>query len=115
MIREMLETLGHQIVGEADSGRGGIDSFRNLKPDLMTLDVSLPDMDGLQVLRELRLKAPLAKVVMVTGNDQKKVIEQARALRAGFVAKPFSVQDLANAIAQAMGGVPPSAGLPPRS
>ncbi|HAH06809.1 MAG TPA: two-component system response regulator [Elusimicrobia bacterium] len=107
MIREMLETLGHQVVGEADSGRGGIDAFRSLKPDLLTLDVSLPDMDGLQVLRELRLKNPLVRVVMVTGNDQKKVLEQAKAMKAGFVAKPFSVQDLANALALAMGAAPP--------
>lgn len=107
MIREMLEGLGHQVVGEADSGRGGIDAYRDLKPDVLTLDVSLPDMDGLQVLRELRLKNPMVRVVMVTGNDQKKVIEQSKAMRAAFVAKPFSVQDLANALALAMGAAPP--------
>ena len=104
-IREILESLGHQIVGEADSGRGGIDAYRTLRPDLMTLDISLPDMDGIQVLRELRLKIPTVKVILISGNDQKKVQDQARLLRAPLVCKPFSVETLANAVAQAAGPV----------
>ncbi|MBI5242140.1 MAG: response regulator, partial [Elusimicrobia bacterium] len=67
-LREMLESLGHQVVGEADSGRGGIDAFLALKPDVTTLDISLPDMDGIQVLRDIRLKAPSAKVILISGN-----------------------------------------------
>jgi len=102
-IREILESMGHQIVGEADSGRGGIDAFRSLRPDLMTLDISLPDMDGIQVLRELRLKMPSAKVILISGNDQKKVQEQARLLWAPLVCKPFSLETLESAVAQAAG------------
>jgi len=105
-IRELLECLGHQIVGETDSGRGGIDAYRNLKPDLMTLDISLPDMDGIQVLRELRLKSPSAKVILISGNDQKKVQDQARLLRAPLVCKPFSLEILSKAVTQAFGPAP---------
>ena len=105
-LREMLESVGHQIVGEADSGRGGIDAYHALRPDLMTLDISLPDMDGIQVLRELRLKVPSAKAVLISGNDQKKILDQARLLRAPLVCKPFSLEELEKALAQTAGAAP---------
>ncbi|MBI5244898.1 MAG: response regulator [Elusimicrobia bacterium] len=103
MLREMLESLGHRVVGEADSGQGAIDGFLKLKPDVMTLDISLPDMDGIQVLRNIRLKMPRARVILVTGNDQKKIHDQAEQLKAPQVAKPFTMQALSDALALAFG------------
>lgn len=95
MLSEMLKTLGHTVVGEADSAAGGLKAFRDKKPDVVTLDVSLPDENGLQVLEKLRKIDPSAKVIIVTGNDQKAVEDKAMSLRAlGVLHKPFDEAEL---------------------
>lgn len=103
LLREMLESMGHQVVGEADSGSTGLEAYGKLKPDLMTLDISLPDMDGMQVLRELRRTFASARVVLVTGNDQKKILDQAKVLKAPLVCKPFELKTLTEALALVTG------------
>ena len=110
LLREMLESMGHQVIGEADSGSGGLEAYGKLKPDLMTLDISLPDMNGIQVLRELRRTSSSAKVVLVSGNDQKKILDQAKVLKAPLVCKPFDIKTLTNALS-AVTGSPAPGGL----
>ncbi|MBI5597753.1 MAG: response regulator [Elusimicrobia bacterium] len=95
MLGEMLKSLGHTIVGEADSAAAGLKAFREKKPDLVTLDISLPDENGLQVLEKLRRIDPAARVLVVTGNDQKSIEEKALSLRAlGVLHKPFDEGEL---------------------
>lgn len=102
MLAEMLKTLGHTIVGEADSGAGGLKAYKELKPDLVTLDISLPDETGLQVLEKLRRFDPAAKVIVVTGNDQKSVEDKAMSLRAlGVLHKPFDEAELSAMVEKA--------------
>ncbi|MBI5242584.1 MAG: response regulator [Elusimicrobia bacterium] len=99
MLQEMLESLGHEIVGQADTAAGAFKTYKELKPDLVTLDISLPDADGLSALREIRKADPFARVLIITGNDQKKLQDQALQLRAaGVLRKPFDVDDLAGQI-----------------
>lgn len=96
MLSEMLKSLGHTVLGEADSGASGLKAFRELKPELVTLDISLPDENGLQVLEKLRKLDPAARVIVVTGNDQKAVEAAALKLRAlGVLHKPFDEAELA--------------------
>ena len=96
MLQEMLQSLGHEIVGEAENGADAVKVYREKKPDLVTLDISLPDMDGLTVLKEIRRFDSRAKVMIVTGNDQKSLEEQALALKAlGVLHKPFDNSELA--------------------
>lgn len=95
MLGEMLKSLGHTIVGEADSGAAGLKAYKEKKPDLVTLDISLPDENGLQVLEKLRRSDPAAKVLVVTGNDQKAVEDKALSLKAvGVLHKPFDEGEL---------------------
>ena len=95
MLQEMLESLGHEIVAEAEDGETAVAKFREYKPELVTLDVSLPDINGLEVLERIRRITPSAKVLMVTGNDQKAIETKALALRAlGVLRKPFDEADL---------------------
>lgn len=102
MLGEMLKAMGHTIVGEADSAAGGLKAFKELKPELVTLDVSLPDENGLQVLEKLKRMDPTAKVIVVTGNDQKAVEDKAMALRAlGVLHKPFDEAELAAMVEKA--------------
>jgi two-component system chemotaxis response regulator CheY len=104
VIREMLEMLGQEIVGEADTGEGALEQYTLLKPDLVTLDISLPDKDGITVFRHLQQIDPAVKVVLVTGNDQDKIKEQAEQLGAlGLIPKPFRKENLEKIIAK-LGG-----------
>lgn len=102
MLGEMLKAMGHTIVGEADSAAGGLKAYKELKPELVTLDVSLPDENGLQVLEKLKRMDPSAKVIVVTGNDQKAVEDKAMSLKAlGVLHKPFDEAELAAMVEKA--------------
>ncbi len=95
MLSEMLIAMGHEIVGDAETGAGALKVFREKKPELVTLDVSLPDMDGIEVLRRMKQIDPSARVLMVTGNDQKTLEKKAGSLKAlGVLHKPFDEGEL---------------------
>jgi len=96
MLQEMLRSLGHEVIAEASSAAEALQAFSEHKPDLVTLDISLPDKDGLTVLKELRRIDPGVKVLIVTGNDQKGLEADAMALKAlGVLHKPFDASELA--------------------
>ncbi|MEK7656804.1 MAG: response regulator [Elusimicrobiota bacterium] len=96
MLQEMLEALGHQIVAQADSAASAMKAYKEHKPQLVTLDISLPDKDGLTVLKELRQSDPSAAVVIITGNNQKAIEAQALNSKAlGVLHKPFNQDELA--------------------
>ncbi|HAH07450.1 MAG TPA: two-component system response regulator [Elusimicrobia bacterium] len=106
MLQEMLESLGHQVIAQADTAAGALQAYKEHKPELVTLDVSLPDGNGLTVLKELRRIDPFAKVIMITGNDQKHLHEEALQLKAlAVLRKPFDADDLA-AILERIQGKP---------
>lgn len=95
MLQEMLQSLGHEIVGEADCGEAAVTKYKETKPDLVTLDVSLPDINGLEVLRRLRKLDLGVQAMMVTGNDQKAIDKEAAALKAlAVLRKPFDEGEL---------------------
>ena len=95
ILQDMLEALGHQIVGQAETAAGAIKAFREAKHDLVLLDISLPDGDGLSVLRDMREIDPSARVLIVTGNAQKKLREQVMEMKAlGVLQKPFDAKEL---------------------
>jgi len=99
MLAEMLGALGHDVVGEADCVKGGLAAYKEKQPDLVTLDVSLPDGNGLDLLKQLRRLDRNLKAVMVTGNDQDAVDQQATRNGAlGVLHKPFDVQELSQLI-----------------
>ena len=106
MLHEMLISLGHQVVAEASNGTEALEAYEEHKPELVALDISLPDMDGLKVLQRLLRADPDAKVMIVTGNDQRAVERRAVALRAlGVVHKPFDPEELARVIEKAKTGI----------
>ena len=97
-LREMLTNLGYLVVGEAADGRSAVNLTRELKPDLVIMDIKMPDMDGIEAAKVLT-EGRLAPVVLLTAFSQKDLVEQAR--EAGVVAyivKPFRESDLGPAI-----------------
>jgi two-component system chemotaxis response regulator CheY len=89
-IKEIARDAGWEIAGEADNGETGLALYRQLRPDLVTLDIVMPRMDGLTALRQIRDEDPLAKIVMVSAVDQKnKLTECIRLGAVDFIVKPF--------------------------
>lgn len=90
MIKDIARQAGWEIAGEATNGREGLDRYRELRPDLVTLDIVMPEMDGVEALRHLRQEQPPAEVVMVSAIDQKEKLSECIRLGArDFIVKPF--------------------------
>ncbi|TCL63763.1 two-component system chemotaxis response regulator CheY [Hydrogenispora ethanolica] len=86
----ILAEGGHEVVGEASNGREAVRIYPELLPDIVTMDITMPDMNGIQALKEIRKIDPKAKVVMCTAMGQKYLILEA--IQAGavdFLVKPF--------------------------
>ena len=89
-IREIALDSGWEVAGEAANGEEGLARYRELRPDLMTLDIVMPKMDGVTALRQIKAEDPNAQVVMVSAVDQKaKLTECIRLGAVDFIVKPF--------------------------
>lgn len=95
MIKDILQDMSHQVVGEAGNFDEAVKTFRELSPELVLLDLIMPGKTGLEVLEELKLINPAAKVIMVTAVQQdeinKKLFEKGAA---AILHKPFSYDEL---------------------
>jgi two-component system chemotaxis response regulator CheY len=95
MIKDVARHAGWDIAGEAANGVEAVARYRELKPDLVTLDIVMPEMDGVEALRTIRSEDPAATVVMVSAIDQRaKLTECIRLGARDFVVKPFDRQAL---------------------
>lgn len=101
-LREMLQNLGYLVVGEAGDGRSAVNLARELRPDVVLMDVLMPDMDGIEAARILT-EERIAPVVLLTAYSQRDLIERAKAAGVvGYLVKPFQEADLAPAIEVAL-------------
>jgi two-component system chemotaxis response regulator CheY len=101
--KEVLTEDGYQIVGEAANGREAVEKYRDLAPDVVILDITMPGMNGLAALQEILAIDPGARVLICSSVGQQSVIVEA--IQAGardFVVKPFKPERLAAAIARAL-------------
>lgn len=97
-ISKMLTGDGHEIV-EAENGLKAVSTYKSSKPDLVLMDITMPEMDGLTALKEIRAFDPKAKVIMLTALGQESVVLEA--IKSGardFVVKPFERERILNAI-----------------
>ncbi len=101
-LSQVLKNLGCVVVATADTGSKAIEAYQLHKPDLMTLDISLPDMDGLFVLKEIKRVHPDSKVLVVTANNQEMLKKEVISLGAlGVLLKPFGVKEVQEALQNA--------------
>lgn len=97
-LRELLEEEGYSVVGEAGRGDQAVELVRNLRPDVVILDVKMPGMDGIEAARRISSEA-ICAVLMLTAFSQREVVEQARDAGAlAYLVKPFQKNDLVPAI-----------------
>ena len=103
MVTDALTKGGHEVVGEAGNGVEAISQFQALKPDLMTLDITMPEKDGLAALADIMGSDPSAKVVMCSALGQEaKVLESIKAGAKDFVVKPFQPDRVLSAVEKAL-------------
>ncbi|HEX7241544.1 MAG TPA: response regulator [Longimicrobiaceae bacterium] len=104
MIGDILTQAGFQIVGEAETGLQAVEKYRALKPDLVTMDIVMPDMGGIDAVREIMKEDPGAKVLMCSAMGQQAlVIEAIQAGARDFVVKPFQPSRVLEAVQRVLG------------
>jgi len=98
-IKNMLTKNGYEIVGEAENGAIGVQMYKELQPDIVTMDITMPEMSGLDALKEIVKTDPQAKVVMVSAMGQEAMVREAIVSGAkGFIVKPFKEEGILAAI-----------------
>src|SRR5262249_8428508 len=104
MLGDVLGKAGHEVVGEGANGNEAIEQFQALRPDIMTLDITMPEKDGLTALREILSLDAGARVIMCSALGQEaKVLEAIKSGAKDFVVKPFQPDRVVDAIGKAMG------------
>ncbi len=103
IIREMIKDTamdhGWEIAGEAANGQEAVEQYCKLQPDACTLDMVMPEFDGLHALRGIMAENPQARVLVVSALDQSEILKEALALGAAdFIVKPFDKERLADAL-----------------
>lgn len=101
-LREMLTNLGYLVVGEGGDGRSAVNQARELRPDVVIMDIKMPDMDGIEASKILTQER-IAPVVLLTAFSQRDLVERAKeAGVVGYLVKPFRESDLGPAIEVAL-------------
>lgn len=104
MIKDILSKNGFEVVGEAADGVQAIEKYNELKPDLVTMDITMPEMDGIAALKEIKSKNPNAIIIMCSAmGQQAMVIDAIQAGAKDFIVKPFQADRVIEAISKALG------------
>ena len=104
MISDILQQAGFEVVGEAETGRQAVEKYFQLKPDLVTMDIVMPDMGGIDAVREICRQDPDAKILMCSAMGQQAlVVEAIQAGAKDFVVKPFQPSRVLEAVQRVLG------------
>lgn len=98
-VSKILEGLGHSVTAEAKNGHEAIEQYARVKPDLVTMDITMPDMDGIAAVKGIRRIDKCAKIIMVTSHGQEDmVISAIRCGASGYLLKPLNAVKLRESI-----------------
>ncbi len=104
MIKDILIKNGYEIAGEAGNGREAVEKYAELKPDLVLLDITMPEMDGIEALKQIRAADPEAVCVMCSAmGQQAMVVESIQAGAKDFIVKPFQADRVIEALRKTIG------------
>ncbi len=110
MLKQILKDAGYEIVGEAVNGREAVQLYEELNPDLVTLDMVMPEMGGMEALQAIRSRDHKAKVVIVSAVDQREnLLEAIRSGATEYIVKPFNESGVMKAVRRALGQNPEAA------
>ena len=103
MIKDILTKNGYDVVGEASDGQQAVEKYKELHPDLVTMDITMPEMDGISALKEIKKINPGSKVIMCSAmGQQAKVIDANQAGAKDFIVKPFQADRVLEAISKTL-------------
>jgi two-component system chemotaxis response regulator CheY len=98
-LQKILEEAGHRIVSLCTTGRGAVDAYATVRPDIVTMDIAMPDMNGIDASRAILAQAPEAIIIMVTAHGQEQmVVEAIDAGAKGYLLKPIRPETLCETI-----------------
>ncbi|MGE6376753.1 response regulator [Peribacillus muralis] len=98
-LSNILSKAGHEVIGEGENGKEAIDLYRNLQPDLVTMDITMPLMSGVDAVKEIKKEFQAAKVIMCSAmGQQRMVVEAIEAGAKDFIVKPFDESRVVDAI-----------------
>lgn len=110
MLKRILDDAGYEIVGEAVNGREAVQMYEELTPDLVTMDMVMPEMGGMEALQAIRGRDREAKVVIVSAVDQREnLLEAIRSGATEYIVKPFDESRVMKAVRRALGQSPATA------
>ncbi len=99
MIKDILRKGGYEVIGEAEDGSKAVEKFKELRPDLVTMDITMPDMDGITAVKEIRKIDSNAMIIMCSAmGQQAMVIDAIQAGAKDFVVKPFQPERVLEAV-----------------
>lgn len=104
MIKDILQKNGFEVIGEAANGIEAVNLYKKEKPDVVTMDITMPDMDGIEAVKEIRAFDPDAKVIMCSAMGQQSMVMDA--IKSGakdFIVKPFQADRVLEAIRKVVG------------
>lgn len=103
MIKDILIKNGFEVVGEAEDGNQAVEKYKELHPDLVTMDITMPEKDGITALKEIREINPQAKIIMCSAmGQQAMVIDAIQAGAKDFIVKPFQADRVMESIQKAL-------------
>lgn len=104
MIKDILTKGGYIVAGEAENGLKAVEKYKELKPDLVMMDITMPEMDGIQALKKIKEADPSSTVIMCSAmGQQAMVIESIQSGAKDFIVKPFDKDRVLEAVKKAVG------------
>lgn len=104
MVKDVLSKNGYEILGEAENGQKAIEKYKELNPDLVIMDITMPEVDGIQAVKEIKKIDPNAKIIMCSAmGQQAMVIESIQAGARDFIVKPFQADRVVEAVKKVIG------------
>ena len=104
MIKDILTKNGYNVAGEVENGKKAVEKFKEVNPDLVLMDITMPEMDGIQALKEIKKLDGGAKVIMCSAmGQQAMVIESIQAGAKDFIVKPFQAERVIEAVKKVVG------------
>ena len=104
MIKDILTKNGYEIAGEAENGAKAVEKYNETKPDLVLMDITMPEKDGIQALKEIKAGDPSAAVIMCSAmGQQAMVIEAIQSGAKDFIVKPFQAERVLEAVKKVVG------------
>ena len=104
MIKDILTKNGYNVAGEAENGAKAMEKYNELKPDLVLMDITMPEVDGIQALKNIKASDPNAKIIMCSAmGQQAMVIEAIQSGAKDFIVKPFQAERVLEAVKKVIG------------